>query len=117
MIMIRERADRGDDAPARFRPGQLVQHRRYGYRGVVVDLDTRCLATDDWYLSNQSQPSRDQPWYHVLVDGTAQVTYAAEENLAADELGTRIRHPLVAHFFSAFLDGRYVRNDRPWGGV
>ena len=25
-----------------------------------------------------------------------------------------VRHPLITHFFSAFVDGRYVRNDRLW---
>ena len=28
-----------------FQRGQLVRHRRYGYRGVVVGLDLECLAS------------------------------------------------------------------------
>lgn len=51
-----------------FEPGQLVRHRRYGYRGVVVDRDEFCEADDEWYSKNQTQPDRDQPWYHVLVE-------------------------------------------------
>ena len=115
--MIRRGARREGEAPTRFRPGELVRHRRYGYRGVVVDLDLECTAPDDWYSSNQTQPGRDQPWYHVLVDRSVQTTYAAEENLVHDPGGAEIVHPLVEHFFDRFEDGRYVRNERPWGSA
>ena len=50
-----------------FDVGTLVRHRRYGYRGVIVAFDATCQASDQWYYSNQTQPSHDQPWYHVLV--------------------------------------------------
>ena len=103
------------DVP-RFLIGQLVRHRRYGYRGVVVDFDIRCIASDDWYEANQTQPDRDQPWYHVLVDGSTYVTYAAEENLLADDTDQPIHHPLVPHLFAAFDGQRYRRNDTPWPG-
>ena len=55
-----------------FEPGQLIRHRPYGYRGVVVDRDEFCQADDEWYLKNQT---RDQPWYHGLVDGSSTCTY------------------------------------------
>lgn len=97
----------------KFERGQLVQHRRYGYRGVVVDLNLRCRAPDEWYQSNQTQPDRNQPWYHVLVHGSDAVTYAAESNLDRDDSGQPIAHPLVEVFFSHFAGDRYVRNDKP----
>lgn len=99
---------------ARFRVGDLVRHVRYGYRGVVVAFDTRCQASEAWYRKNQTRPAREQPWYHVLVDGSSHTTYAAETSLAADPSGAPVEHPLVAHFFVELEDGRYVRNDRPW---
>ena len=99
-----------------FEPGQLVCHRRYGYRGVVVDRDESCKAGDEWYSKSQTQPDRNQPWYHVLVNGSSTCTYAASENLVADSSGLPIEHPLLPHFFSAFKDGIYVRNDEPWPG-
>ena len=98
----------------RFQPGQLVRHRRYGYRGVVVSLDLSCQAPDDWYASNQTQPERNQPWYHVLVDATQTITYAAQTSLAEDTSGQPVDHPLIGAFFSAFTGQSYVRNDRPW---
>ena len=99
-----------------FQPGQLVRHRRYGYRGVVVGFDEFCRATDEWYFRNQTQPGRDQPWYHVLVDGSSACTYAASDNLVADTTARPVTHPLLSQFFRAFKDGLYVRNDEPWAG-
>lgn len=100
--------------PPLFEPGQLIRHRRYNYRGVVVDYDLHCTADEDWYYSNQSRPDREQPWYRVLVDGTDQITYAAQTSLQADQATERIRHPLVPAFFSEFEGESYVRNERPW---
>lgn len=97
-----------------FVEGQLVRHKRYGYRGVVVSVDSSCRAPDDWYLSNRSQPDRDQPWYHVLVDDGDHVTYAAQTSLLPDESMKKISHPYTEHFFDGFKEGRYLRNDRPW---
>ncbi len=101
------------DPPA-FRPGQLVRHRRYNYRGVVVDYDITCTADLDWYYSNQSQPDRNQPWYRVLVDGGNQITYAAQTSLRPDHAKAEVKHPLVAAFFSQFEGESYARNERPW---
>ena len=81
-----------------------------------MDRDDACQAPDEWYLKNQTQPDRDQPWYHVLVDGSSTCTYAASENLVADSSPLPIEHPLVPHFFEEFKDGSYVRNDEPWPG-
>ena len=99
---------------AQFHTGQLVKHKRYGYRGVVVAFDMECEADEKWYQSNQSKPERNQPWYHVLVDGTMQNTYAAETNLSEDTSVEPITHPLVPYFFEDFEDGGYIRNKRPW---
>ena len=43
-----------------FEPGQLVRHRHYGYRGVVVAADPTCQAEETWYYANRSQPGRSQ---------------------------------------------------------
>lgn len=115
MIMIQKPERRENDAPSQFTPGQLVCHRKYGYRGVVVEFDASCSAPDEWYFSNQTQPPRNQPWYHVLVHGSAHTTYAAESSLKADEGCEEILHPLLDAYFDGFLGGRYLRNARPWG--
>jgi len=104
------------DTSPRFEVGQLVMHRRYRYRGVVVAVDPRCRADPSWYLANRTQPDQSQPWYHVLVDGNGATTYAAESNLEADRSGGPVDHPLLAEFFHGMVGDRYVRNDRPWPG-
>ena len=113
MIMMNRSIPRDGDKPT-FERGQLVRHRRYGYRGVVVDFDLECLADEHWYQSNQTQPDRSRPWYHVLVHDTESTTYAGQENLQEDMSGRPVEHPLIAHFFSGFVDGRHIRNDRSW---
>lgn len=107
----------GDGLPEptpRFVPGQIVRHKRYGYRGVVAAVDSHCKAPPEWYMANNTQPARGQPWYHVFVDGSSSCTYPAEENLAPDDELKEVRHPLVSKFFSDFKNGRYTRNDTKW---
>ena len=78
MINLSEGFSPKNDSPEHeFEPGDIIEHIRYSYRGVVVHFDTICLAPEDWYQTNQTQPDREQPWYHVLVDGNQQVTYVS----------------------------------------
>jgi heat shock protein HspQ len=95
---------------ARFAVGDLVHHRLFDYRGVVVDVDPTCQAGDEWYAAvARSRPPRDKPWYHVLVHGAGHTTYVAERNLEQDVSGEPIVHPLLSRFFTGFEQGRYVR--------
>lgn len=100
-----------------FHPGQCIGHKRYGYRGIIVDVDESCTATDSWYYANQTQPSQHQPWYHVLVDGSDQVTYVAENNLFQDTSKVGVTHPLLTYFFTKTAGGSYVRNNNIWPGT
>lgn len=96
----------------RFSIGELVRHRLFGYRGVVVDVDKTCQASDEWYESvAKTRPPRDKPWYHVLVHGSNHATYVAERNLQPETDLTPIDHPMVEHFFAGFEGGRYRRTD------
>ena len=97
------------EGAARFFVGQVVHHRLFGYRGVIFDVDARFEGTDEWYDEvARSRPPKDQPWYHVLVDGATHTTYVAERNLEADETGGPVRHPLVDVLCGEFRDGRYA---------
>ena len=94
---------------ALFSPGQLIHHRRFDYRGVVVDVDATFQLSDEWYDEvARSRPPRDQPWYHVLVHDGDQMTYVAQRHLEADSCLEPIRNPLLDQFFSGFSDGRYA---------
>ena len=93
---------------AQFFIGQIVRHTRFDYRGVVFDADATFQGTNEWYeLVARSRPPKDQPWYHVLVEGADHTTYVAERNLEADESGQPISHPLVAVLCGEYRDGRY----------
>jgi len=97
----------------KFSVGELVHHRLFDYRGVIVDVDKNFQATDEWYEAvAKSRPPKNKPWYHVLVHGSDQSTYVAEQNLGPDDNLEPISHPMVEHFFSRFEHGRYVRVDR-----
>jgi len=102
------------DIKTRFQSGQVIRHKRYGYRGVIVSSDAYCQATDSWYYGNQTQPDPQQPWYHVLMHGADQVTYVAQINLMQDDSNEKVDHPLLSYFFTQTADGKYIRNDNEW---
>jgi ApaG protein len=100
-----------------FARGEIVQHKLYGYRGVIVDFDMSFTADENWYKTNPARPDKNRPWYHVLVDGTDKVTYVAEQNLDSCETKEPIKHPLIGQFFSAFQTKQYVRNQKSWRDI
>ena len=94
----------------KFAVGQIVHHRKYDYRGVIVDVDPVFSGTEEWYDQMAvSLPPKDKPWYHVLVDGGQHSTYVAEQHLEPDPSGHQISHPALGQFFSSFERGRYFR--------
>ncbi|MGH8658993.1 MAG: heat shock protein HspQ [Gammaproteobacteria bacterium] len=96
-------------ARAKFSVGQLVSHKLFHYRGVIVDVDPEYMGTEQWYEQvARSRPPKNQPWYHVLVHDAAHNTYVAERNLEPDPSGSPISHPLIAVYFSGMANGRYV---------
>jgi heat shock protein HspQ len=98
---------------AQFSIGDLVHHKLFGYRGVIVDVDPRLMLSDEWYETvARSRPPKDKPWYRVLVHDAIHETYVAERNLEPDASDAPVRHPMVDTFFSDFSDGRYMAAGR-----
>ena len=98
---------------AQFSVGDLVHHKLFDYRGVIVDVDPQFQLTEEWYeTAARSRPPKDKPWYHVLVHDGSHQTYVAERNLDPDPSAEAIDHPLIGHYFTGFSEGRYV-NDVP----
>lgn len=94
---------------ANFHIGQIITHQKFGYRGVIIDVDPIFSSSDEWYeMMAKSKPPKDKPWYHVLVDHSSQTTYVAERHLASDDDRTPISHPLISQYFSEFKDGGYI---------
>jgi len=97
---------------AKFSVGELIHHRLFDYRGVIVDVDGKCQAPDDWYDQvARSRPPKDKPWYRVLVHGSSQSTYVAEQNLEPDPSSDPIDHPLLEQIFSGMDNGKYLRKE------
>lgn len=93
----------------KFQIGQLIHHRLFDYRGVIVDVDATFQGTDEWYETMaQSRPPKDKPWYHVLVDKAIHRTYVAEQNLEPDTTSIPIDHPEVNEVFKEFDGKQYV---------
>jgi len=97
------------DLKANFFIGQLVRHKLYDYRGVIIDVDPEYIGGDEWYDNVAlSCPPKDKPWYHLLVHESVHHTYVAERNLATDTEFDPIDHPEVEEYFIEFKDGLYV---------
>jgi len=96
---------------AKYRIGQVVQHRIFPFRGVVFDIDPVFNNTEEWYQSipPEVRPHKDQPFYHLLAENaeTEYVAYVSEQNLLPDTSGEPVRHPQVEEIFERDEDGRY----------
>ncbi len=93
---------------AKFAIGQLVHHKLFNYRGVIVDVDPTFQGSDGWYdQMAPSQPPKDKPWYHVLVHESIHRTYVAERNLSLATDLTPVDHPEVEDYFSELKNGQY----------
>lgn len=93
---------------AKYQIGQIIYHRLFHYRGVIIDVDPSFQNTEEWYaIMAKSNPNKQQPWYHVLVDNTEYVTYVAEQNLEQTEDDSPINHPEVEKHFQVSNEGKY----------
>jgi heat shock protein HspQ len=96
------------EVSTRFSVGDVVEHRLFGYRGVVVDVDPVFELSEEWYEAvARSRPPKDAPWYHVLVEDSGDPRYVAESNLGPDSSGQPVRNPLLDDLFDGFVAGRY----------
>jgi heat shock protein HspQ len=94
---------------AKFAVGQLIHHRLFDYRGVILGIDPGFQGTEAWYRQvAKSQPPKNRPWYHVAVHDATHQTYVAEQNLEPDMIGLPIAHPIVHQVFDEFTQGHYV---------
>jgi heat shock protein HspQ len=99
-------------AHARFAVGAVVQHRLFGFRGVIFDIDPVFANSEEWYeaIPQDIRPRRDQPFYHLLAENAegSYVAYCSQQNLELDESDEPVDHPAIAGLFEPFRDGRYA---------
>ena len=102
-----------NDYKAKFRIGQIVHHKLFGYTGAVFDIDPFFQSSDEWYEQvARSRPQKNKPWYHVLVHAVELTTYVAEQNLDLEENPKVIKHPLISSLFAKFDGMQYHLKSR-----
>ncbi|SFB01695.1 heat shock protein HspQ [Poseidonocella pacifica] len=96
---------------AKYRLGQVVRHRKHPFRGVIFDVDPEFSNTEEWYsaIPEDSRPTREQPFYHLLAENEQSyyIAYVSEQNLEVDRSGEPVDHPDIEDIFGAFEDGAY----------
>ena len=99
---------------AKFKIGQIINHRLFDYTGVVFDIDPIFQGSEEWYKQvARSCPPKNKPWYHVLVHAAEHSTYVAEQNLDLEEQPKAIQHPLINSLFTKFDGLQYQLKSRP----
>ena len=99
-----------------FNIGDIVKHRIYPFRGVIVDVDPEFSNTEEWYQSIPAEirPSRDQPYYHLMAENTETfyTAYVSQQNLVDDGDNGPLEHPDLEEIFSGMEKGKYhLRNE------
>jgi len=77
-----------NDYKAKFKIGQIVHHKLFGYMGVVFDIDPFFQSSNEWYEQvARSRPPKNNPfipsferivfiksfWYHKRETGKEKV--------------------------------------------
>ena len=99
-----------------FNIGDIVKHRVYPFRGVIVDVDPEFSNTEEWYQSIPAEirPSRKQPYYHLMAENTETfyTAYVSQQNLVNDGENGHLEHPDLVEIFSGMNHGKYhLRNE------
>ena len=99
-----------------FNIGDIVKHRIYPFRGVIVDVDPEFSNTEEWYQSIPAEirPSREQPYYHLMAENTETfyTAYVSQQNLVGDGENGPLEHPDLEEIFSGMDSGKYhLRNE------
>lgn len=99
-----------------FNIGDIVKHRIYPFRGVIIDVDPEFSNTEEWYQSIPAEirPSRKQPYYHLMAENTETfyTAYVSQQNLINDGENGPLEHPDIEEMFSGMDKGKYhLRNE------
>lgn len=100
-----------------FRIGQVVKHKKWGYRGVIVGWDEVAKAPKEWIqqMHKENPDWTSQPNYSLLVDTrdrpAPQITYVPQENIEVMK-NVRLVHPSIEDYFEHFDGSQYI--PRPW---
>ncbi len=93
---------------ARFAPGQIVQHRSLGYRGLIYDVDPVFIEPKEGMIDTISLDELDRPWYHILIEGEDMISYVVESSIEASVDVSNFAHPLMGSFFDGVTPDGYA---------
>jgi heat shock protein HspQ len=93
---------------AEFNIGQVIYHKHYNFRGIIVDVDAEFSGDDEWYEEHaKNKPSKDQPWYHIIVDDDSVMAYVSQQNICSDVSDLDIENPLLLDMLASDENGQY----------
>ncbi|XP_067123717.1 uncharacterized protein [Centruroides vittatus] len=102
----------------KYRIGQVIVHKKWNYRGVIIGWDEEAKAPEEWLkiMHGAEHPHwRKMPNYAILVDSRdrsrPQITYVPEENIEVVK-NTRILNQDLEDYFEHFDGAQYI--PRPW---
>jgi hemimethylated DNA binding protein len=110
----------------KYRVGDVMRHKRYGYRGVIFGYDPHCALSSEWQRQMRVAElpnGATQPFYNVLVTNDRerhnQTTYVAQENIQllgvddGDDQGLELNHDEIGRYFESFdrEQYRYLPNE------
>lgn len=113
---------RRNNKKVKFRVGQVIKHKIWGYKGVIIGWDEFAKAPESWLRANHpaSHPEwRLQPNYSILVHThdrqDPQITYVPEDNIKIIS-NAKISHPHLKDYFYQFDGSQYLPNEelREW---
>ena len=95
-----------------FNIGDIVKHRIYPFRGVIVDVDPEFSNSEEWYKSIPAEvrPSKEQPFYHLMAENTETfyAAYVSQQNLVVDGENGPVDHPDLDQIFNGIHKGKYL---------
>ncbi|NXL75728.1 FBX21 protein, partial [Leptocoma aspasia] len=102
----------------KFRVGQVIIHRRFGYSGVIVGWDAKANTPEEQLQPRYSpvkQDLKDTPHYRILINkanGFGKSTaYVPEEEITVI-MGLEVYHPDMETYFSGYDGSKYIM--QPW---
>ncbi|XP_041352023.1 uncharacterized protein LOC121370687 [Gigantopelta aegis] len=98
----------------KYRIGQVIRHKLWGYRGVIIGWDSTCRAPTNWIKMNHPSDKeswRNQPNYSILVDNrdrqVPQITYIPQDNIEVI-VNMQVIHPILEDYFETFDGAQYI---------
>lgn len=88
---------------AKYNIGDVVLHKRQGYRALVIDIDTNFQSSGYSPRNSEKEFALKNPWYRLLVDSTSHMTYVEECLLIRDLSGKEIDNPNI----DLYLTGKH----------